>query len=104
VAASVASVQHDVGVDGSFLAWVDRRLPRDATFYVVSGGTTTSAPQSWSQFVLMPRLERYDRACAAEWIVFAGASPHVRGVALGALERYGKSDDWIAPVRDRCTR
>ena len=102
---SQAEVQGSVGVDPKFLDFVNRQLPPLASFYVVAGAAiTTSAPQSWAQWSLMPRIELYRRPCGAEWLIFFDASPRLAGVRTGEPVRFGTSNDWLAQVEGRCTR
>lgn len=101
---SEAEVQHAVGVDAGFLAFAAERLPPHATFYVTVGAAiTTSAPQSWAQWALMPRIEEYRTPCRANWILFVEASPHLAGVRTAPPTHFGAGRNWIARVEAPCT-
>lgn len=70
-------VQRSFGVDPEFADFADRALPPGATFVVFVGpDVTSSAPQSWLQWSLLPRVAEYQRPCRAQWIVlFSLAEP-----------------------------
>jgi hypothetical protein len=63
--------ESDFGVNADFVTFAGRHLPRRATFYVATADSvTTTAPQAWLQFQLLPRIELYGSPCAAQWVVF----------------------------------
>jgi len=73
-----------VGMDPTFLAFLDRRIPRGESFHVVTGPSVhTAGPQAWAQYVLMPRVEQYFSPCAAQWIVLVHSPSRIVGVKLG---------------------
>jgi hypothetical protein len=97
-------VERENGVPSGFLRFVARRVPAGDSFAVVIGpGRISSAPQSLSQWELMPRREEYGRLCAARWIVFFGHAPRVQGVELAPAVRYA-AQLWLARVKAPCTR
>jgi hypothetical protein len=75
-ATSISATESGVGVDPSFLDFLGGHLPPDATFAVVAGSRIkTSAPQSWAQWALFPRIEEYTAQCRAQWLVFFDHPP-----------------------------
>jgi hypothetical protein len=101
---SELEVQRSVGVDGRFLAFAATELPPRTTFYVTAGKSiTTSAPQSWAQWALMPRVEEYLTPCRADWILFVESTPDVDGLRLAIPRRFGSTNNWIARVKAPCT-
>ena len=85
-AASERFEESDFGVNADFVAFAGRHLPPRATFYVATGDSvTTSAPQSWLQFQLLPRIESYGSPCAAQWVVFYADSQIPQGLKIDKL-------------------
>ena len=100
------AAQANNGADPKFLDFLAKWIPKTARFYVLAGPSiTTSGPHSWAQYVLMPRLEEYNRPCAAGWIVLVANEHvgHVDGVTLGKPFVTYKPGYAVARNLSRCT-
>jgi hypothetical protein len=85
------------------------RMPRDASFSIVRGGRWGSARhpnrrtlfvweagQSWTQYVLAPRVEV--APAAASWLLIRDTTPRAAGVGHPqAIWRFGP--DWLVRLR-----
>lgn len=86
---SLAAAQRGVHVAPGFLAFLDARLPPRASFAVVAGPRIhTSAPHSWAQWQLLPRVEDYARPCKAAWLVFVDHPPRLAGLKAAQTAQY----------------
>ena len=77
-----------------FVEWLDRELPRTASFYLVSGpnGQRDPATYQWATYRLYPRLATEDPK-NARWIVFHATTVADAGYRRSEFVRVRRFDD-----------
>jgi hypothetical protein len=101
---ALAEVERENGASAVLFDLARKKIPEHATFAVVAGPSLhSSAPQSFAQFELMPRLEEYNRPCRADWVIFIAHEPVLPGALLDRVDR-GAEDSSVAHVKRKCAK
>jgi hypothetical protein len=101
---ALAEVERENGAPAVLFDLARKKIPEHATFAVVAGPSLhSSAPQSFAQFELMPRLEEYNRPCRADWVVFIAHEPVLSGAFLDRIDRRAE-DSSVAHVKRKCAK
>jgi hypothetical protein len=99
---ALAEVERENGASAVLFDLARKKIPELATFAVVAGPSLhTSAPQSFAQFELMPRLEEYNTACRADWVIFIAHRPVLLGSLLDRIDHVAEGSS-VAHVKRKC--